>query len=132
MNIILTISIMLLLCNEFLFSWLIIDCWINTFEYFFLVNLLQTKLTNEKRLLKFLHDNYPVKLGRPINDTDNTFFVNFAITLIQILELVWFLFEIHTELSLVLYFFQGCKQTSFDYKYLEQLCKYFLKRFYKN
>ena len=52
------------------------------------MNLLQTKLTNEKRILKFLHDNYPVKLGRPINDTDNTFFVNFAITLIQILELV--------------------------------------------
>jgi hypothetical protein len=46
------------------------------------------RLTNEKRLIKDLLDNYQVKWGRPVNNMSEKVVVYFGINLVQLLDLV--------------------------------------------
>ena len=46
------------------------------------------KLTNEKKLIKYISESYPVKFGRPVLHSNQTFYVSMGITLNQIFELV--------------------------------------------
>ena len=46
------------------------------------------KLTNEKRLIKDLLDNYQVKWGRPVNNMSEKVVVYFGINLVQLLDMV--------------------------------------------
>lgn len=48
------------------------------------------RLTNEKRLIKDLLDNYQVKWGRPVNNMSEKVVVYFGINLVQLLDLVNF------------------------------------------
>lgn len=53
------------------------------------------KLTNEKKLIQHLKQNYPIKWGRPVIETNQTLIINFALILFQILELVCNVFVLY-------------------------------------
>ena len=50
------------------------------------------RLNNEKRLIDDLFKNYQVKFGRPVNNMTEKVVVYFGITLIQLIDLVFYLF----------------------------------------
>lgn len=54
----------------------------------------QPRLTNEKRLIKDLLDNYQVKWGRPVNNMSEKVVVYFGINLVQLLDMVGKFFRI--------------------------------------
>ena len=51
------------------------------------------RLNNEKRLIDDLFKNYQVKFGRPVNNMTEKVVVYFGITLIQLIDLVFYLFR---------------------------------------
>ena len=52
------------------------------------VQRVKQQLSNEKRLIKDLVDNYQVKWGRPVNNMSEKVVVFFGINLVQLLDLV--------------------------------------------
>jgi hypothetical protein len=58
------------------------------------------KMTNEKKLIKYLIESYPVKWGRPSLDGNTSLMISFGMTLVQILDLV--LFEIFSMQKVVI------------------------------
>jgi hypothetical protein len=66
-------------------------------------------LTNEKKLIQHIRENYPVKWGRPVRNTSETLFISIGITLVQILDLVENLLLI-INFIYISYYLSGCKQ----------------------
>ena len=62
-------------------------------------------LNNEKRLIDDLFKNYQVKFGRPVNNMTEKVVVYFGITLIQLIDLVFYLLIsiVFVSIKLIIY-----------------------------